>query len=488
MTKLTVYDREIGTPELVFRSRRDIRLGTEAPAALDSLGRQLEQMGTEVARRVKAAEQTVEYGKIIADAKREMATFYSGRSRLYDEYGTLTEDTNNHFNEMRKQLVKGIKDVDQQTRVLQGLESIGTQYHAQAVSDASKQAVESVKTEQVRTRASMIQEAARGNDDQMSTVMVNYANMQRSLVAAGIYDSSDAEDEILDFANDAVRGRVRFLMNTNPYEAQDYLTDQSTFSRLLKPENRENLLAQTDRLIRQKEEREERERRRIEKMREEADKQERDALYQKSVYEIRNNELTLETLDKRMRAGLYNKTDYDTLYKIWLNRNEDFIGNPEIYKEFKDRVYMGELDQRSVMAALADEQISNKWADELLDDIAAGAGIVQTEEYKTYLGALRTKLGYTPAGNMDNSQMQLIGNATIEFRRRAIAGENLQDLYDDLSVRFSKSFREMVEKPRFKTYGEAKDALGPGPALDRELMLQKVFYERMSQNQGTSNE
>jgi hypothetical protein len=369
---------------------------------------------------------------------------------------------------------------------LQGLDNVGVTYHGQAVNDSTKQAVDSVKSEQVRTRASMIQDAARGNDDHMSTVMINYSQMMRSLTEAGIYEFEETEEDILSFANDAVRGRVRYLMNTNPYKAQDYLTDQGTFSRLLEPENRENLLAQTDRLITQQEAREERERQRLEKMRETADKAERDMLYQRSIFEIRNNDLSLETLDERMMAGLYNKNDYDTLYKVWLDRNKDFIGNPEIYREYKDRMYMGELTQRDIMSALADEQISNEWADELLDGIAEGATVVQTEQYKTYLGALRTKLGYTPAGTMDNSQMQLIGNATVEFRRRAIAGENIQDIYDDLSVRFSKSLREMVEKPRFKTFVEAKKALGPGPALDRELMLQKISRERMSQQTGTT--
>ena len=488
MTKLTVYDREIGTPQIVIDQRQPVNLGVESPKSLDSLGRQLEQMGTEIARKVKAAEKTVEYAGVVADVKKQMATYYSGRARMYEDYDTLVADTDAYFEEIKREALKGVKDIDQKTRVLQGLDNIGVTYHGQAVSDSTKQAIDSVKSDQVRTRASMIQDAARGDDEQMSSVMINYSQMMRALTEAGIYGFEETEEDILNFADDAVRGRIRYLMNTNPYEAQDYLTDQSTFSRLLTPENRENLLAQTDRLITQKEAREERERQRLEKMRETADKAERDMLYQKSIYEIRNNELTLEDLDQRMLAGLYNKSDYDTLYKVWLDRNKDFIGNPDVYKEFKDRMYMGELDQRDVMSALASEQISNAWADELLDGIAEGANIVQTEMYKSYLSALRTKLGYTPAGNMSERHLHLIGNATVEFRRRAIAGENIQDIYDDLSVRFSTSFKETMEKPRFKTYGEAKEALGPGPALDRELMLQKHMYETMSQQSGTANE
>jgi len=304
----------------------------------------------------------------------------------------------------------------------------------------------------------------------------------RSLSEAGVYDIEDVEKDILSFADDSVRGRVRYLMNTDPYSAQEYLTNQKTFSKLLKTEHRENLLAQTDRLIRQQEEREERERNRLETKRDKAEKDMRDATFQTSILEIRQGNMSISKLDRRMEAGMYNKSDYQTLYKVWLNRSKDFIGNPDIFQSMLDRAYMAELDRREIMVSLAEESINNDMADKLIDEIEKGAMITRTEEYKTYLGSLRTKLGYTPAGSLDSAHMQLIGNATIEFRRRAIEGESIQTIFDDLSVRFSKSFREAVEKPRFKTPAEAKAALGPGKALDRELMLQRVHQERLDFN------
>lgn len=484
--RLQVYDREVMTPSQRFQKKRDLTIGTIAPEKADRLGKQLEQMGTEIARKVKAAEQTMEYSKVVAQAKKEMASFYSVRSRQTRDHATLTADTDEHFTSLRDELLKDVQDVDQQVRIAQGLEQIGVGYHSQAIGDATKQAIDGVMADHVSARAYMIQDGASQGDEYMATKMYEYSQMNRILVKAGIMGDEEAQKDTFAFANDLVRGHVRHLMNNDPYAAQEYLITNDRALKLLEPESREKLLKQTDMLIRQKEEREERERRRIEKMRDDAMTKERDTTYQRSIYEIRNNTFSEELLNQRMDAGLYHKSDYDALLKAWMNRNIEFVGDPEIYQSMLDRTYMGEMNHREVMVALADEQINNKMADKLWDEIAKGGTLVRTEEYKTTLTALKTYLGWSPnMPGINPKTQQLIANATIQFRERALAGEDLDEVYADMIKRFSSTQSHKMEKPRYKNRGEAMEKLGPGKQFDREMELQRFFYENQAlQNSG----
>jgi hypothetical protein len=476
--RLTVPEREVGTPGQKVSTSRDINIGLVTPQAQSNLATQLEHIGSEVSRKIKAANQTMEYSKVIADAKNKMATYYSSRSKDVDNYDTLTDDVDEYFKGLSSEVTTSITDVTQRARIHQGLSQIGIGFHSQAINDATDQAIVGVKADHVVTRASMTQEASIGSDDAMSSVFINYGLQVRNLAKLGIMEADDAEKDILSFANDAVRAKVRNLINTNPETAQEYLLDTSTFSKLLEPEHRENLLAQTQRLIDAKDRKAEADYKANRALEEANLTKWRDANYINSLQKIREGTETVENLDQLANAGLLHKGDYQPLQTALMNRGKDITGNKKIFDSFKDRAAMGELELRDVMAARNDEQLSWEQFNDLTSDIQAGAVIVQTEEYKTYLTSLKTKLGWTTVGIMSSDQSVLIGNATIEFRKRAIDGEPIETIFDDLSVRYSKSMREVVEKPRYRTNEEAKRNIKAGPLLDRELYLQSIFEQR----------
>ena len=476
--KLQLFGREHGTPSKQFTTMRDLSIGTGAPKALGGLFSNLGKMSTEIAMKVKAAEDTSEYAGKISSMKSQMAKFYSARSQEFGNHKTLVDDVGDYYKQSEMDLLEGVEDVVQRTRIKQGFTQIGLTYQKQSLSEATNQSISAVKGDHLVTRSGMLQEAAIGSDDQMRNVMENYASMTNTLQQSGVFEYEDMVKDVLSFANDSVRGKVRHLMNTDPEVAFEYLTNPESFAGLLKPEHRENLTAQAERLIGQIDAKKERDRKALDAQQVKLIKQQRDATYQQSYREIRDGTMSVDRMDALMNAGLYHKSDYSSLYKAMLNRNKEITGSPKIYDDMKQRMYMGNLSKREVLSAVNDEQINWNMADEMMTEIEAGAAVTQGEGYKTYLGALKTKLGWTVSGMFTNDQAVLIGNATIEFRNRAIAGEDLQVLFDDLSVRFSRSMVEIIEKSRFSSVEEAKAKLKPGYQLDRELMLQRIHMER----------
>ena len=475
--KLQVYDREVGLPQTRARTSRGLNIGTETGKSINNLGRQLDQIGTEVAQKVKAADEIMEYSKVIADAKMKMGVFYSSRSKDTENYDTLTDDTDAYFKKVSSELLKGVNDVTQKARVTQGLQQIGSAMHSKAIGDATTQSIENTQATHLHTRALMVQEAAFGDDEQMRAVMMNYAEQTRSLAKLGIFEETDAEQDVLDFYNDAARGKVRKLMNDSPQQAVNYLLDQRTFSRMLKPEHRENLLAQAQRLLDAEDRRAEAALRAKEAKEAKALKQWQEANYISTYNGILAGDTKPRDLQNLGEAGLLSPNDYASLNKMMLNRNKEYVGDPKVQQTMMDQAYMGELQLRDVQQALVAEQINWDWAQKLTTEIEKGGVIVQSEHYKTLLAALKTKLGWSPnIAGLPSNQVQLIGNAVVRFRERALAGEPLDDIFEDMSVRYTKSAREALEKPRFKTYGEAMRFYGAGKQLDRELQLQKFHY------------
>ncbi len=173
--KLQLYDREVGLPKARMTAQRNLNIGTTSGKATSQLGQVLSQTGFEISAKVKAADEIMEYSKVIADAKMKMGVFYSSRSRDTDNYDTLTDDTDAYFKKVSGELVKGIDDVTQKARVTQGLQQIGAAMHSKAIGDATTQSIENTQATHLHTRAIMVQEAAFGDDEQMRAVMMNYA-------------------------------------------------------------------------------------------------------------------------------------------------------------------------------------------------------------------------------------------------------------------------------------------------------------------------
>lgn len=480
--KLQVYDREIGRPKVAQTSQRNLSIGTETPKAVSRLGVQLEKIGSDVASKVKAADQVMEYSKIIADTKMEMGVFYSSRSKDTENYDTLADDTDAHFKKLSASKVKGIKDVTQAARIRQGLDQIGAAMHTKAVGDATTQAIDNTKATHKHTRALMVQEASYGSDDQMRSVMMNYAEQTRTLANLGVFHEDDAEKDVLDFYNDAARGKVRRLMNQSPSEAINYLLDQTTFSRMLKPEHRENLLAQAQRLQDAEDRRAEAAAKALEAKKEKQLKLAHEYNYIRSFNSIIAGDMSAQDLQAQGEAGLLKATDYASLYKISMNRNKEWVGNAEIQSTMLDQAWMGELELRDVQIALQEEQINWDGAQKLVDEIEKGATITQTEGYKTHLIALKTAVGWSPSYVPTPKQAEMISQAILEFRTRLIAGENVTMVTDEMIKRYKSSSMEYHPRPRYQTESEAMLNIPAGPRLDAELRAIRYHAERNAAN------
>ncbi len=195
----------------------------------------------------------------------------------------------------------------------------------------------------------------------------------RALAKLGIFEETDAEQDVLDFYNDAARGKVRKLMNDSPQQAVNYLLDQRTFSRMLKPEHRENLLAQAQRLLDAEDRRAEAALRAKEAKEAKALKQWQEANYIGTYNGILAGDTKPVDLQKLGEAGLLSPNDYASLNKMLLNRNKEYVGDPQINQTMMDQAYMGELQLRDVQQALVSEQINWDWAQKLTTEIEKGA-------------------------------------------------------------------------------------------------------------------
>jgi len=463
--KLQVFDREVGLPKQRMTAQRNLSTGTVTPQATSKLGVQLNQIGTEVAMKVKAANEVMEYSKIMADAKMKMGVFYSSRSRDTDNYDTLTDDTDSYFKKMSGEITKGVNDVTQQARVRQGLDQIGSAMHTKAT--------------HLHTRALMVQEASFGTDDEMRTVIQNYSAQTRSLAQLGVFEDDDAEKDVLDFYNDAARGKVRRMMNESPQAAVDYLMNQNTLSRLItNTEHRENLLAQAQRLLDAKDRSAEAALKAKEAKEAKAIKDWQSINHINMFDGILDGTSTLENLREKGEHGLLSPSAYTSLHKMLLNRNKEFVGSQSMYQQMREQAWMGELQMAQIMTAVNDEQINYDMAAQLNDDMKKGATIVQTEGYKTHLISLKTMLGWSPMGIQSDKGKILVGKAVVEYRNRLMSGEDILDVYSNILDRYLPVAKRTYIKPQYDSVEEAKKNIPIGPRLDDEIRMIRLMEDR----------
>lgn len=480
--KLQIYDREVALPKTAVTTQRNLNIGTQNPKAKSNLANQLDKIGSEVYRKVSAANDVIEYSKVMADAKLKMGVFYSSRSRDADNYDTLTDDTDEYFKKVSYELIKDVGGVTQQARVRQGLEQVGLAMHSKAIGDATTQSIDNTRATHKHTRALMVQEASFGSDDQMRSVFMNYSEQTRTLSKLGVYGDEEAEKDVLDFYNDGARGKVRRLMNESPQAAVDYLLNQETFSRMLKPEHRENLLAQAQRLLD------------AQGRSAEAAMKSKDALEMKELKQwqeinhvimykgILAGDVTSEQLQTKAEHGLLSVQSFESLSQMRLNRNKSFLGDPQMFQMMQEKAWMGELELREVIQAVNSEQINWDWATKLTGEIEQGANIVQTEGYKTHLLALKTAVGWSQSFIPTPRQSEMLSLAVLEFRRRLIAGEDLTTVTSEMIQRYKSSGNTYFPRPRFDSIEEAKKSLPAGRELDFEIKAIQYQQEREAFN------
>lgn len=481
--KLTVYDREIAVPTTRVKTSRDLNIGIQTPQAIGQLGKTLESMGVEIGQKVKIAEETAEYSTAVTEAKRLMSRYYAERAMDHKRYDTLRDDVNKEFNRVSAELLDNIKGKVQYQRVAQGLAEVGLAFDRQATSDAMDMQVTHIKAAMLNTRANMVEEAS-ADSDSFNTAFRNYADILWNYARAGVYEYDDAQKDLINFASDAVRGRVYHLQNTDLDMALEFLLDEKSDARLIDREARERLIASTNRMIETRDRKAEADRRRAEAAEEKALNQARDMIYQNSVAAIIRGELSTGKLDTLMQSNLLHKKDYETLYQMMMKRTKEWTGDPVIYDHMRLMAASGELSVYSVHSAFIDEQLNSDMADELTKMIASGADIVQSADYKNYLFSMKTALGFSPSsgGFANPQQEQLASKATIEFYMRAKAGEELGALYADMMDRYINEGIRMFPRPRYKTEEEAKQNIAPGVLLDNELGAQR-WHERWSKPQ-----
>lgn len=242
--KLELYDREVATPGQRVSTTRDLNIGTGAPKAQSNLATQLNEISSEIALKVKVANETMEYSKSIANAKSLMVDNYTERSKDVKNHATLVSDTDEVFKDIKEKTLEGITDIAQKARITQGLDNVGVMFHSKAAGDANQQAVVQVRADHVELRDANIREAAISSDENMESIISRYGLEMRSLAGAGIFDMDYAEKDILAFGKDAIHGKARFLINDNPWQAKDYLENKESLARFLDPVQRGSLIAQ----------------------------------------------------------------------------------------------------------------------------------------------------------------------------------------------------------------------------------------------------